>query len=101
MRSQKKIVAGIGELLWDILPDGKQLGGAPCNFAYHALQAGCEAFVISSVGADEEGEEILQLMEQMQLNTSFVQTTSEYPTGKVSVKLDAAGVPDYTIHQNV
>lgn len=101
MRSQQKIVAGIGELLWDILPEGKQLGGAPCNFAYHALQAGCEAFVISAVGCDKEGEEILQVMDQLQLNTSFVQSTPQYPTGTVSVKLDPSGIPDYTIHQNV
>ncbi len=82
-------------------PEGKQLGGAPCNFAYHAHQAGCEAFVISAVGCDQEGEEILKVMDQLQLNTSFVQSTPQYPTGTVSVKLDPAGVPDYTIHQNV
>ena len=101
MRSQQKKVAGIGELLWDLLPKGKQLGGAPCNFAYHALQAGCEAFVISALGSDKEGEEILQVMDQLQLNTSFVQSTHSFPTGTVSVKLNSAGVPDYTIHQNV
>ena len=101
MKSQQKKVAGIGELLWDLLPDGKQLGGAPCNFAYHALQAGCEAFVISALGCDKEGEEILQVMDQLQLNTSFVQSTPSFPTGTVSVKLNSAGVPDYTIHQNV
>lgn len=101
MSAQQKIVAGIGELLWDILPAGKQLGGAPCNFAYHALQAGCEALVISAVGCDQEGEEILQVMDELQLNKSFIQSTPQYPTGTVSVKLDPAGVPDYTIHQNV
>ena len=46
-------IAGIGELLWDLLPQGKQLGGAPCNFAFHALQAGCETYVISAVGTDK------------------------------------------------
>jgi len=101
MISQQKKVAGIGELLWDILPEGKQLGGAPCNFAYHALQAGCEAFVISALGSDKDGEEILQVMDQLQLDSSFVQSIPQYPTGTVSVKLDPAGIPDYIIHQNV
>jgi fructokinase len=94
-------IAGIGELLWDLLPQGKQLGGAPCNFAFHALQAGCETYVISAVGTDKEGEEILQVMNQLNLNRSFVQATSKYPTGTVSVMLDSAGIPDYTIHENV
>ncbi len=99
--SAKFKIAGIGELLWDLLPLGKQLGGAPCNFAFHALQAGCETYVISAIGTDKEGEEILQVMDQLDLNTSFVQSTSKYPTGTVSVLLDSAGIPDYTIHENV
>ena len=101
MRGQQKRLAGIGELLWDIFPGGKQLGGAPCNFAYHAHQAGFESFVISAVGCDKEGEEILKVMDQLDLDTSFVQSTPQYPTGTVSVELDPAGVPDYTIHENV
>ena len=55
---KKPVVAGIGELGWDVLPTGKQLGGAPCNFAYHVKQAGCESFVISAIGKDELGEEL-------------------------------------------
>lgn len=98
---EKFKVAGIGELLWDLLPHGKQLGGAPCNFAFHALQTGCEAYVISAVGSDTKGAEISELMDQLGLNRSFVQTTSKYPTGTVSVELDSQGIPDYTIHDNV
>ena len=54
----KPVVAGIGELLWDVLPSGKQLGGAPCNFVFHAMQAGCDGYVISAIGKDEPGAEL-------------------------------------------
>ena len=94
-------VAGIGELLWDVLPHGKQLGGAPCNFAFHALQSGFESHVISAIGKDKDGDEILQVLDTLGLNTSFVQTKPDYQTGTVTVKLDKAGIPDYTIHENV
>jgi fructokinase len=94
-------IAGIGELLWDLLPEGKQLGGAPCNFAYHALQTGFDSYVISAVGADSEGEEIFQVMDQLGLNTSHVQSKVKYPTGTVTVVLDPSGIPDYTIHEHV
>ena len=67
-----KKVAGIGELLWDILPQGKQMGGAPCNFAFHAMQAGFEAHVISSVGEDPDGREILQHMDDLGLGYSML-----------------------------
>lgn len=101
MKRKPGKIAGIGEVLWDMLPGGKKLGGAPCNFAFHALQAGFDAHVVSSVGIDREGEEICQVLDQLGLNRSFVQRTSRYPTGTVTVKLDLSGVPDYTIHENV
>ena len=94
-------VAGIGELLWDLLPKGKQLGGAPCNFSYHACRAGCETFVISAIGKDKSGKEILALFGELGLNFSFVQQTDGIPTGKVTVSLDAKGNPGYIIHENV
>jgi len=94
-------VAGIGELLWDVLPQGKQLGGAPCNFAFHALQSGFESYVISAIGQDKDGDEILQVLDKLGLNASFVQSKPDYQTGTVTVKLDKAGIPDYTIHENV
>lgn len=94
-------VAGIGEVLWDVLPEGKQLGGAPCNFAFHALQAGLDSFVISAIGQDKDGEELLQVLDTLGLNTTFVQATNNYKTGTVSVQLDERGNPDYTIHENV
>ncbi len=94
-------VAGIGELLWDLLPKGKQLGGAPCNFAYHASQAGCESFVISTIGTDELGEEILSVFEELAIDKTYIQQTGDFPTGTVTVSLDAEGIPSYIIHENV
>lgn len=94
-------VAGIGELLWDLLPNGKQLGGAPCNFAYHASRAGCDSFVVSALGIDGLGNEILYLFDQYALDKSYVEQTSYFPTGTVTVSLDANGIPSYNIHENV
>jgi len=97
---EKPIIAGIGELLWDCLPSGKQLGGAPCNFAYHAMQAGCESFVISAIGNDESGAEIKKVVKKLNLSTQYIQE-NEYPTSTVTVDLDENGHPAYTIHENV
>jgi len=97
---EKPIIAGIGELLWDCLPSGKQLGGAPCNFAYHAMQAGCESFVISAIGNDESGAEIKKVVKKLYLSTQYIQE-NEFPTSTVTVSLDEKGHPDYTIHENV
>ncbi len=97
---KKKLVVGIGELLWDLLPEGKQMGGAPCNFAFHAMQAGCDSFVVSAVGDDAPGLEIKQSLHSLGLSDEFIQTDAS-PTGTVSVSLDDSGQPDYTIHQNV
>ncbi len=94
-------VAGIGELLWDMLPQGKQLGGAPCNFAYHAFQAGCQPFVISALGADASGDDILKRFGELGLDKNFVQRTDNLPTGTVTVSLDKNGIPAYIIHENV
>lgn len=94
-------IVGIGELLWDVLPQGKQLGGAPCNFAFHACQVGFDAYIVSTTGMDKDGEEIAQVLNQLEMDKSFVQTTPRYPTGTVTVKLDQAGIPEYTIHENV
>lgn len=96
----KKVVVGIGELLWDLLPTGKQLGGAPCNFAFHASQAGCESLVISAVANDEAGNEIKSTMHSLGLSTKYIQSNSQ-ATGTVSVSLADNGQPNYTIHENV
>ena len=64
----KPIVVGMGEALWDVLPDGKKIGGAPANFAFHAGQAGMDSRVVSAVGKDALGEEALDTLEGKGLN---------------------------------
>ncbi len=98
--SRKPIVAGVGELLWDVLPTGRQVGGAPCNFAFHAMQSGCESIVISAVGNDKPGEELLTALEDLNIDCSFIQNNS-FPTGTVTVTLNEKGNPQYIIHENV
>lgn len=92
---RKKVIVGIGELLWDMLPSGRAIGGAPANFAYHARRLGEEGWVISSVGDDALGHEILDVLEEKKLRRLV--TFSDRPTGTVQVSLDRAGVPTYTI----
>lgn len=99
--SHHHCVVGLGEILWDMLPEGKQLGGAPANFAYHAQSLGAKSFVISSVGDDEPGREIFSELDLVSLNTEYIQINKEHPTGTVDVVLDETGKPDYIIHENV
>ena len=94
-------VAGIGELLWDFLPQGKQLGGAPFNFAFHAFYAGCQPFVVSGIGSDTLGREILMKFDEFGLDKSFVQQIQDYSTGTVTVSIDKNGIPAYVIHEEV
>ena len=92
------MVIGIGEILWDLLPDGKQLGGAPANFAWHAQQLGAQGMVVSAVGDDDHGKEILDLIRQRELGNGIA--VSNKPTGTVEVKLKK-GIPEYIIHEHV
>ncbi len=92
-------VVGMGEALWDVLPEGKKLGGAPANFAYHVSQFGLESRVVSAVGDDKLGKEILENFREKKLNG--VVETVPYPTGTVQVTLDDAGVPCYEIKEGV
>ena len=92
-------VVGMGEALWDVLPEGKKLGGAPANFAYHVSQFGLESRVVSAVGDDKLGKEILENFREKKLN-GIVETVP-YPTGTVQVTLDDAGVPCYEIKEGV
>jgi fructokinase len=93
-------MVGIGEALWDLLPSGPQLGGAPANFAYHAHALGGEAQVVSRVGSDQLGRDIVVRIEAMGLSSAGLQTDETAPTGTVTVALDGNGVPSYTIHEN-
>ncbi len=95
----KQIAVGIGEILWDILPEGKKLGGAPANFAYHATQFGLEGVVVSAVGNDDAGQEILNLLSARNIGREIA--ILPYPTGTVEIELDPNGIPQYAIKENV
>ena len=96
----KPVILGIGEIVWDCLPGEKKLGGAPVNFAYHAMQLGAESYPVSAVGADLLGEETLAACKGYGLDTSYIQVNS-LPTSRVLITLDDAGVPTYEIVENV
>lgn len=92
---------GVGEVLWDLLLGGRQLGGAPANFTYHAHALGAEALVVSRVGNEALGREILDRLRCLGLCTDGITTDLSAPTGTVSVTLDAHGKPTFTIHEKV
>ena len=94
-----KLIVGIGEALWDVLPEGKKLGGAPANFAYHVSQFGLDSCVVSAIGEDRLGEEIIEQLNERDVKRHI--DTVPYPTGTVQVELDQDGVPQYDIKENV
>lgn len=94
-----KIIVGLGEVLYDVLPQGAKLGGAPANFAYHTSQFGYEAVAVSAVGNDALGDQALKTFDENGLK--YIIPRVPYPTGTVNVKLDAEGVPTYTFTPNV
>ena len=93
------IIVGLGEALWDVLPEGKKLGGAPANFAYHVKQFGFNSMAVSAVGNDKLGEGTLAALNEKGLDYSMAQVP--YPTGTVQVTLDEDGIPTYDIRENV
>lgn len=93
------MIVGMGEALWDVLPEGKKIGGAPANFAYHVSQFGFDSCVVSAVGDDKLGNEILENFAEKKLNCLIEKIP--YPTGTVLVELDAEGVPMYDIKEGV
>lgn len=95
----KNLVVGIGEALWDLLPDGKKIGGAPANFAYHISRFGLNSRVVSAIGDDELGHEIIDNFNANGLNQLIA--TVPFPTGSVQVEVDANGIPQYDIKENV
>ena len=94
-------IVGIGELLWDLLPTGAQIGGAPANFSYHAGALGAETRPISRVGDDTLGHELLAQLKALGVNTECVQIDPTMPTGTVAVEIDADGQPCFDIRANV
>ena len=93
------LVIGLGEALWDMLPEGKKLGGAPANFAYHASQFGLKGVAVSAIGQDALGDEIIEALDAEGLKY-YIERLS-YPTGTVQVTLDEKGIPQYEIKTDV
>lgn len=94
-----QIIVGMGEALWDVLPEGKKIGGAPANFAYHVSQFGFDSRVVSAIGDDKLGNEILENFDGKNLKYQIEKVP--YPTGTVQVELDPNGVPMYDIKEGV
>jgi fructokinase len=101
MAKQRYKVVGLGEILWDMLPDGKQLGGAPANFAYISTLLGDEGIVASRVGSESLGNEALRQLAALGVTTWFVQSDTGHPTGTVQVDVDHAGQPKFEIAEGV
>ncbi|MBD5289915.1 MAG: carbohydrate kinase [Bacteroides sp.] len=96
---KEKMIVGMGEALWDVLPEGKKIGGAPANFAYHVGQFGLPSIAVSAIGEDKLGQELVEQFNEKKLN--FNLASVPYPTGTVQVELDSDGVPQYEIKENV
>jgi len=94
-------IIGIGEVLWDLLPAGPQLGGAPANFAYHAHALGAHARVVTRVGDDNYGRDILRRFQKQGIADGTVQVDASAPTGTVTVAVSDQGIPNYIIHEKV
>ncbi len=93
-------ILSFGEVLWDLFPVGEQFGGAPANFACHAAILGAKVSMVSAVGTDRRGRKALKVMRGFGIDVSLVQTLSDAPTGTVSVTVDSAGKPTFTIHED-
>lgn len=100
MQTHTQKVAALGEVLWDMLPEGRRLGGAPANFACHVAQFGLDACLVSAVGDDEPGHAALNELGRRGLDR-YIAVVPNRPTGTVGVQLDAAGIPAYEIHRDV
>jgi fructokinase len=90
-------IVGLGEVLWDLFPGGRQLGGAPFNFTFHCHQLGHPSVMVSRVGADNLGREIREAVRHLGLSDAYLQEDANHPTGTVKVALDDRGQPSFTI----
>ena len=91
-------IVSLGEVLWDLFPDGSRFGGAPTNFACHAALQGAKVVLMSAVGVDERGDEAIRILTRLGVDTSFIQRINDAATGTVGVTLDALGKPSFVIH---
>ena len=97
---KKLKVIAVGEIVWDMLPAGKQLGGAPLNFAFFSKELGAEAYAVSAIGNDVLGDETLAVASATGVNLDYLQRNN-LPTSRVLISLDSEGVPQYEIVENV
>jgi fructokinase len=98
---QSPTVIGLGEILWDVFPSGRRLGGAPANFAYCSHLLGNRSIIASRIGADELGRELRQALQQTGVSDLSLQTDPSHPTGTVQVQLSSEGQPSFQIMENV
>ncbi|MDR1612511.1 MAG: PfkB family carbohydrate kinase [Planctomycetota bacterium] len=98
--TKQPVTISVGEVLWDMLPDGKVLGGSPTNVAWHMAQLGAEAHVVTAVGADPLGDEILRILGAMPLHIDTISVIDGRPTSTVDCVLDAAGNASYVFHRD-
>jgi len=94
-------IVALGEFLWDLLPTGRQAGGATFNFAFHCHQLGHPAIIVSRVGDDDLGRELREAVKRLGMSDEFIQVDREHPTGTVAVQIDAKGQPTFAIAENV
>jgi fructokinase len=96
---KKPMVFSLGEVLWDLFPEGPRFGGAPANFACHAAILGGDVVMVSAVGKDANGDEAIAILQSFGIDTSLIQRIADTATGSVGVSVDAAGKPTFTIHE--
>ena len=101
MSAARRVVVGVGELLWDCFADSRRPGGAPANVAFHASQLGLAGVVCARVGCDDLGAELLQHLGDHGLDTDFIQRDEHHPTGTVTVHAERVDQPEYVIHEDV
>jgi len=101
LKNSQPIVVGIGEVLWDILPQKRLLGGAPANVVFHCSQLGADSYLVSELGDDELGNEMGDLLTNLEFKPDFLNVRAGYPTGTVSVWFDASQNPRYRIQEDV
>ena len=96
---KRPTILSLGEVLWDLFPDGERFGGAPANFACHAAVQGADVTMLSAVGDDQHGRDGIDILSAYGVDVSLMQVISETPTGTVGVEVDDDGKPTFVIHQ--
>ena len=96
---ERPTIISLGEVLWDLFPDGQRFGGAPANFACHAAVQGADVTMLSAVGDDQHGRDGTDILSAYGVDVSLMQVISETPTGTVGVEVDDDGKPTFVIHQ--